>query len=351
MPRRGALRQPHRAVGGACTAAATSSRAALQLAGFHRKRCRRALLAWAGTGPAPGTQALRSGAGAHGGAQVHQALGVGGHVVVAGLFGQQRLGQLPQLRSGAACARSPSKASSRDSTRARCRPGWTPFAVAERGNGRRGGAPMPGRSAASAAWRGNTPPCSATTAGRSGAGCAPGCSSPGRSRAPSPRHRAGRGQRLHVGKRCQKARVVRQHGAHLGLLQHDLGQPHAVGVARALPGQTVAARAGAASASALRKSGRRRGRPAPGRRSCRHTAGGGFFFGHASSCSVSSASLASTRFRFACCDCNSRMRSSSPPAACWMRETASMRRVKLRGARAAGRRAGPRPTCSTAPPR
>mmetsp|Transcript_26221 Transcript_26221/g.61907 ORF Transcript_26221/g.61907 Transcript_26221/m.61907 type:complete len:444 (-) Transcript_26221:6636-7967(-) len=41
----------------------------------------------------------------------------------------------------------------------------------------------------------------------------------------------------------QKALVVAQHGGHLGLLQHDLGQPDAIGVARVLPGQRVAAMA------------------------------------------------------------------------------------------------------------
>jgi hypothetical protein len=48
-------------------------------------------------------------------------------------------------------------------------------------------------------------------------------------------------QGLHVRKALQEAAVVTQHGGHLGLLQHDLGQPHAVRVARTLPGQAVPA--------------------------------------------------------------------------------------------------------------
>ena len=48
-----------------------------------------------------------------------------------------------------------------------------------------------------------------------------------------------RGEGMHVRKPAQEARVVAQDGAHLGLLQHDFGQPHAVGIAGALPGQAV----------------------------------------------------------------------------------------------------------------
>ena len=50
----------------------------------------------------------------------------------------------------------------------------------------------------------------------------------------------GRGQGLDVGKSVQESRVVIEYGADLGLLQHHLGQPHTVGVARALPRQAVA---------------------------------------------------------------------------------------------------------------
>jgi hypothetical protein len=115
-----------------------------------------------------------------------------------------------------------------------------PLAEAEGRNGGGGGRPMPGSVCQRrAAWR-KAPPCSAPPPARSGAGCARGCSSPGRSTAPAPRP-AGRGQRLHGREALQEARVVVQHGGHLGLLQHHLGQPHAVGVARALPGQVVAA--------------------------------------------------------------------------------------------------------------
>jgi len=49
-----------------------------------------------------------------------------------------------------------------------------------------------------------------------------------------------RGKRLHIGKTGQKSGVIRDHGADLSLLQHDLGQPDAVRVLRPLPGQVVA---------------------------------------------------------------------------------------------------------------
>ena len=50
----------------------------------------------------------------------------------------------------------------------------------------------------------------------------------------------GGGQLCHRGKALQKAGVIVQHRGHLGLLQHDFGQPDAVGIARVLPGQAVA---------------------------------------------------------------------------------------------------------------
>ena len=46
-----------------------------------------------------------------------------------------------------------------------------------------------------------------------------------------------------IGKTLKEARVIAQHGRDLGLLQHDLGQPDPVGIARALPGQATAAMA------------------------------------------------------------------------------------------------------------
>jgi len=52
------------------------------------------------------------------------------------------------------------------------------------------------------------------------------------------------GQRVHVGEACHEALVVRDDGLDLGLLQHDLGDPHAVWRALQLPGQVVAPRAG-----------------------------------------------------------------------------------------------------------
>src|SRR3546814_10757562 len=49
------------------------------------------------------------------------------------------------------------------------------------------------------------------------------------------------GQRGYVGQRGDEAFEIRHHHAHLGLLQHDLRQPYAVGRARVLPGKVVAA--------------------------------------------------------------------------------------------------------------
>ena len=50
-----------------------------------------------------------------------------------------------------------------------------------------------------------------------------------------------RGERAHVGKRREEAHVVRQHRRDLRLLQHDLGQPDAIRIARVLPREIVAA--------------------------------------------------------------------------------------------------------------
>ena len=50
----------------------------------------------------------------------------------------------------------------------------------------------------------------------------------------------GRCQIFHRGKARKKALVVVDHGEHLSLLQHDLRQPHAVRLARVLPGQVGA---------------------------------------------------------------------------------------------------------------
>ncbi|CUJ29983.1 Uncharacterised protein [Achromobacter xylosoxidans] len=51
----------------------------------------------------------------------------------------------------------------------------------------------------------------------------------------------GGGQRGHVGKALQEAFVVGDHRGHLRLLQHDLGEPDAVGIPGVLPGEIVAA--------------------------------------------------------------------------------------------------------------
>jgi hypothetical protein len=67
-----------------------------------------------------------------------------------------------------------------------------------------------------------------------------GCSSPA---APERHHifRWRGGQCEDVRAAIKEALVIRNHGRHLGLLQHDLGEPHAIGIARVLPGQLVAA--------------------------------------------------------------------------------------------------------------
>ena len=60
--------------------------------------------------------------------------------------------------------------------------------------------------------------------------------------APQRQHvvQVGRCQGLHIREALQETGVVVAHRDHLGLLQHDLGQPHPVRVARGLPGQVIA---------------------------------------------------------------------------------------------------------------
>ena len=48
-------------------------------------------------------------------------------------------------------------------------------------------------------------------------------------------------QGRHIGKPTDEAFEVGHHGGDLGLLQHDLGDPHAIGRPRSLPGQILAA--------------------------------------------------------------------------------------------------------------
>ena len=61
--------------------------------------------------------------------------------------------------------------------------------------------------------------------------------------APQPQHLVlGRaGERGDVGEALQKSGVKRYHRRNLGLLQHDLRDPDAIGVVRPLPGKIVAA--------------------------------------------------------------------------------------------------------------
>ncbi|KAG0741264.1 hypothetical protein G6F24_016765 [Rhizopus arrhizus] len=51
----------------------------------------------------------------------------------------------------------------------------------------------------------------------------------------------GGGQRGYVREALQEAVVIGDHGGHLRLLQHDLGQPDPIRVTRVLPGQIMAA--------------------------------------------------------------------------------------------------------------
>ena len=176
---------------------------------------------------------------AQAGAQVHHTLGVG----LDALLGQHGGGQGPEL----ALLRGLGQVAVKGQ-----HPGEHPFDVAvedghpltkaesrNRGRGRsadagqRGELRRRGRKAATVLRP--SPP------GRSGAGCAPGCSSPGRSTCASTSSSGAAARSATSGKCCKKARVVAQHRGHLGLLQHDLGQPDAVGIAGFLPGQAVAA--------------------------------------------------------------------------------------------------------------
>ncbi len=181
-------------------------------------------------------------------AEIHQRLRVRFDVA----FGQQRVGDAPQfaLRPSAR----PDSPRCRDGARARasrCRRGSR--RAAPNANAAIAAAvvrPMPGSVASVSTSRGNSPPMlgddrlrrrmqvmRAAVVAES---------------APVLEHAIVRrgGQRAHVGERGEKALVVRDDRRDLRLLQHDLGQPDPVRVARALPRQVVAA---------VRRAARRRG--------------------------------------------------------------------------------------------
>ena len=183
--------------------------------------------------------ALRFGAGADGCAEIHQPLGVGGHV--GGVGGQQAFGQRPQAlpeffvgRVALACENA-----AEDAFDVAVEDG---FALAE-GEGGDGG----GGAAADAAEGFET---GAASGERAAVLCgdlfggfvqvagAAVIAQP----LPEGEHlvfgRGGKGGG--GGEGGEKARVVSGNGGHLGLLQHDFGEPDAVGVA-AVPGQVVAA--------------------------------------------------------------------------------------------------------------
>ena len=44
------------------------------------------------------------------------------------------------------------------------------------------------------------------------------------------------GQRVNIGKTLHEALEIRDYGGHLGLLQHDLADPHSVGIGVPAPG-------------------------------------------------------------------------------------------------------------------
>ena len=73
--------------------------------------------------------------------------------------------------------------------------------------------------------------------------------------APEGKHlvRFGGCQRRHIRKPFDEARVVAEHGLHLGLLQHDLGDPDAIRIASLLPGQGMPAAAALPGDQPVRK--------------------------------------------------------------------------------------------------
>ena len=203
-------------------------------------------------------QATRVARQADGGAQVHQALRVARHRFLQRRAAAAALRPVPtELRSLLPrTARSASKPSTRVSTRLTLPSRMATRSPKQNDGDRRGGGSADAgqrlqhlrRCAETRRRAAPRPPA------RSGAGCARGCSSPGRSTARAPRPVGAAASAVTSGKRARKRGVVIQHRGHLRLLQHDLGEPDAVGVARVLPGQAVAPVAAAASAPRGRQS-------------------------------------------------------------------------------------------------
>nr|AAO59965.1 GreA [uncultured bacterium] len=182
--------------------------------------------------------ALRPAQGADAGAQVHQALRVGRDA----LRGQQGLGLRPQRTfvCGPREVVAKTECSGQHPFDVAIEDGH-PLAEAERGDGCRGGAPDTGQRgqhlAAARELAAMLHHHRLRTAVQVARAAVVAQAAPEREHVVQRR----RGQRLHVGKTLQEPGVVVDHGDHLRLLQHHLGQPHAVRVLCALPGQPVAA--------------------------------------------------------------------------------------------------------------
>ena len=177
---------------------------------------------------------------AHTRPQVHEALGIGHHVVRRRMLGQQRLGQLPQFPLSTGLGEIPleGQQTAEHPTHVAIGDGH-PFTVTESRNRRGGGIPD-ARQGGQHRRRGREAP---SVLGHHGAGAA--VQVAGATVVPQPAPHGHhlvlgcRGEGMHIGKPVEEARVVAQDGAHLGLLQHDFGQPHAVGITGALPGQAM----------------------------------------------------------------------------------------------------------------
>ncbi len=216
-------------------------RRAAQLAAAHRV----ALHVAAGAGTAQclhrAQQAVRPARQADGGAEVHQALGVGGDVVRPVRGRQQHIGGGPQgalvRRHGqvAAIGQQPRQHAPHVAVQ-----DGDPLAEAEGSDGGGSGAADAGqrrqlsrRVRKAAAEARHHLLRAAVQVARPAVVAQP---------APQAEHLVlrRRGQRGDVREAGQEALVVAQHGRHLRLLQHDLRQPDAVRIAGALPGQVVA---------------------------------------------------------------------------------------------------------------
>ena len=178
-------------------------------------------------------------AAANGGAQVHQPLGVGGHI--GGGWRQQLFGVPPQLALEGFVGRVAveGEQAAQHAFDVAVEYGFA-AAEGEGGNGGGGAAADAGEFFQFAAFGGETAAKVAADLRRGFvqvAGAAVVTQS-----GPQPQHFVfGRGgQAGDIGKGAAESRVVVEHGGDLGLLQHDFRQPHAVGVG-ALPGQAVAA--------------------------------------------------------------------------------------------------------------